>query len=815
MVVENSELIKDMNIWKFNERGSAMLNNWKRKFLVCFVLSSVILCAGAAHADFSQRLNYQGRLVDSNGVPLADGSYSMTFEIYDDATAGSVVWDQTIAAVTVVDGLFSELLGSVADPLSAVNWNQNLWLQVTVGGTAYTPRQQLTGGVYALAVPEGSIGTAHLANDSVTSAKILNGEIVAADVNTASIQVRVSDTCAAGSSIRVISSTGTVTCETDDDNQCEDQACSKILIDGTTASYTLDTISSGSAPATELYWGNRMLLNSNTTFGGEISGTYGALAISCTDCLNATEIADDYVLNTSDTMSGSLGVGTTLSVGTNLTVTGTVDSGQGATEIYLMNQNLRTTDSVTHVNVTSTGNFIGDLKVDDTRAVNDAPTAFDYEVSFDFKDRTAVGVGGSGTYSGMMTFAPWGDNSGDASHQLNFNEGGIFWRQGQPDAGAWDSWYQIGYNENLDDRYVNDTGDTMSGDLVMSGAALDFNEVVAEKVLLYGAAGAAGTYSIGVESSTQYFKTGGVYRWYVAENADGGASENMELDADSLNFNNKETIGYGDSWLRLNNNSDYTSGIYTPGGLRADSWLRSNYLQNISGTEAIRMTDAYLRVNEGKTFTGGTWFGGMIYNSPYLGIGSNGGTTTSDVYITGTYDGTNDIAIDGDAGTITMSGELLAGGIRTPSSGYSTGAPMDVGAVATDYPGNSGWAGSWNSNILLSGLNSTSISFHDSGASVATLRYTGNNFYVGENVGWGVSNLTVGGTIYGTLNASSVCYVTGSFAINGSTNSCNSGYCAMGIIDDSTKKLMASGDYNQRGVTQFATGRLLCCRCAF
>ncbi|MFA6449195.1 MAG: hypothetical protein WCX65_07010, partial [bacterium] len=34
----------------------------------------------------------------------------------------------------------------------------------------------------------------------------------------------------------------------------------------------------------------------------------------CTDCLNATEIADIYVLNTSDTMSGSLSVGTTLGV---------------------------------------------------------------------------------------------------------------------------------------------------------------------------------------------------------------------------------------------------------------------------------------------------------------------------------------------------------------------------------------------------------------------------------------------------------------------------------------------------------------------
>ncbi len=91
----------------------------------------------------------------------------------------------------------------------------------------------------------------------------------------------------------------------------------------------------------------------------------------------------------------------------------------------------------------TTGKFFGHYAVDDTRNANSAPTAYNNEVSFDFKDRSVVGVGGSGTYSGMITMAPWGDNSGDASHQLNFNEGGIFWRQGQPDGGSWDAWTQI------------------------------------------------------------------------------------------------------------------------------------------------------------------------------------------------------------------------------------------------------------------------------------------------------------------------------------------------------------------------------------
>ena len=90
-------------------------------------------------------------------------------------------------------------------------------------------------------------------------------------------------------------------------------------------------------------------------------------------------------------------------------------------------------------NTRTSGDFIGRIAVEDTRATDDAPNTYDKEVHFEFKQRAAVGVGGSGTYSGMMTVAPWGDDSGDAHHQLNFNEGGLYWRQGQPNASSWGS----------------------------------------------------------------------------------------------------------------------------------------------------------------------------------------------------------------------------------------------------------------------------------------------------------------------------------------------------------------------------------------
>jgi len=83
------------------------------------------------------------------------------------------------------------------------------------------------------------------------------------------------------------------------------------------------------------------------------------------------------------------------------------------------------------------------ITVKDTRDINDGPDQFDQEVIFEFKRRSTLGIPGSGNYSGMMTFAPWKDDSGDASHQLNFNEGGIFYRTGQPSETIWDGWRQL------------------------------------------------------------------------------------------------------------------------------------------------------------------------------------------------------------------------------------------------------------------------------------------------------------------------------------------------------------------------------------
>ncbi|WP_291070452.1 hypothetical protein [Empedobacter sp. UBA5039] len=85
------------------------------------------------------------------------------------------------------------------------------------------------------------------------------------------------------------------------------------------------------------------------------------------------------------------------------------------------------------------------LVIKDTRSINEAPNNKNAGIEADFKFRTAIGVPGSGSYSTNLTISPWtsADNSGGENHQLNFNQGGIFYRKALPLATEWGAWQQL------------------------------------------------------------------------------------------------------------------------------------------------------------------------------------------------------------------------------------------------------------------------------------------------------------------------------------------------------------------------------------
>ena len=104
----------------------------------------------------------------------------MSFRLYSAVTGGTPLWTEQWSGpngVKVSDGLFNVMLGSLTPiPQSVITGNANLFLGITVGNDdEMTPRVQLGSvpfAVQALSVPDGSITTAKIANEAVTSEKL-------------------------------------------------------------------------------------------------------------------------------------------------------------------------------------------------------------------------------------------------------------------------------------------------------------------------------------------------------------------------------------------------------------------------------------------------------------------------------------------------------------------------------------------------------------------------------------------------------------------------------------------------------------------
>jgi hypothetical protein len=80
---------------------------------------------------------------------------------------------------------------------------------ITTTGTVSVP----AGGITTPLLAAGAVTRAKLGANSVDSNKIVDGSIGAADVDTAQIQARVTETCTPGNAIRAINAAGAVTCE--------------------------------------------------------------------------------------------------------------------------------------------------------------------------------------------------------------------------------------------------------------------------------------------------------------------------------------------------------------------------------------------------------------------------------------------------------------------------------------------------------------------------------------------------------------------------------------------------------------------------
>jgi len=120
----------------------------------------LIMCTVLTFADVPQQINYQGYLTDTGGSPL-DTTVAMTFKLYTDSTAGTLLWTETRPPVTVANGLFNVRLGQITALGDNVFGNIQVWLGLSVGGDSeMAPRTRIVsvGYSYRVGTVDGASG---------------------------------------------------------------------------------------------------------------------------------------------------------------------------------------------------------------------------------------------------------------------------------------------------------------------------------------------------------------------------------------------------------------------------------------------------------------------------------------------------------------------------------------------------------------------------------------------------------------------------------------------------------------------------------
>lgn len=113
-------------------KGTRVVSALFFAFLVTLI-TGISIYARDAHAVTNSTINFQARILQSNGAVVADGSQSIQFKIYDAASGGTNEWTET-QSLNTKNGYITASLGSVTSFPSTIDWSQEHWLTMNVNG---------------------------------------------------------------------------------------------------------------------------------------------------------------------------------------------------------------------------------------------------------------------------------------------------------------------------------------------------------------------------------------------------------------------------------------------------------------------------------------------------------------------------------------------------------------------------------------------------------------------------------------------------------------------------------------------------------
>ena len=111
--------------------------------LILLILLMVFCTTSVSYAAIPHVINFQGKATDKANVPL-DGTYKLTFRIYDAVTGGNLEWTEIHDGVAITNGIFQV-------PLNVdLPFNEDYWISVEVNADKeMSPRTQLASVGYA------------------------------------------------------------------------------------------------------------------------------------------------------------------------------------------------------------------------------------------------------------------------------------------------------------------------------------------------------------------------------------------------------------------------------------------------------------------------------------------------------------------------------------------------------------------------------------------------------------------------------------------------------------------------------------------
>jgi len=164
------------------------MNRVLQKKILAFSCIIILMSAAITSTIHSQVTNsgiphviaFQGIITEKDGSTIPNGSYDLSFSLYDVQLGGSPLWTETHSGFRIENGILSIILGKKSkDNAITVMFDKKLYLDITInsdinlrqrvelGGTAYSIVSE-----YAAEVDDLSITNEKFADEAVTDEKI-------------------------------------------------------------------------------------------------------------------------------------------------------------------------------------------------------------------------------------------------------------------------------------------------------------------------------------------------------------------------------------------------------------------------------------------------------------------------------------------------------------------------------------------------------------------------------------------------------------------------------------------------------------------